>query len=179
MCPATAPCPGLKVDLLSVSGALGELCQRPSSGRGATGFLFRPGTAQLDLVQLSPLKRSFTAVTETPLTLNKMNTDLGKVLLTHVGGIRACTGGRGFVLPFCLWSWGVGAAGFVLSAPSGREAPPPPQVAGVRPLRLLAFAATAGRGTGASGWNFRPLPCCPQGGSLGPAVLIRTATSTC
>lgn len=60
-----------------------------------------------------------------------------------------------------------------------KHPPLPHQVAGVRPLHLLAFAATAGRGTGASGWNFRPLPCCPQGGSLGPAVLIRTATSTC
>lgn len=59
--------PGAQCGLAEcLSGALGELCQRPSSGRGATGFLFRPGTAQLDLVQLSPLKRSFTAVTETP-----------------------------------------------------------------------------------------------------------------
>ena len=30
------------------------------------------------------------------------------------------------MLLLCLWSWGVGVAGFVPSAQSGREAPPPP-----------------------------------------------------
>ena len=49
--------PGAQCGLAEcLSGALGELRPRPSSGRGATGFLFRPGAAQLDLVQLPPLR---------------------------------------------------------------------------------------------------------------------------